>query len=123
MSAGIDHGRGGRSDGQSSPDIKTSRHQFLFPPGLRSEASGESAVGLRQSFGRRVSSRRGALGDFGAPSINKEVRAFTTALGARLLPQLGIHLGSGIVAAIISATIGALLLLLILRLAYGRGRW
>jgi uncharacterized membrane protein YeaQ/YmgE (transglycosylase-associated protein family) len=44
-------------------------------------------------------------------------------IGAWLLPQLGIHLGSGIVAAIISATIGALLLLLILRLAYGRGRW
>jgi uncharacterized membrane protein YeaQ/YmgE (transglycosylase-associated protein family) len=44
-------------------------------------------------------------------------------IGSWLLPQLGIHLGSGIVAAIISATIGALLLLLILRLAYGRARW
>jgi uncharacterized membrane protein YeaQ/YmgE (transglycosylase-associated protein family) len=36
---------------------------------------------------------------------------------------LGIHLGTGIVAAIIAATIGAILLLLVLRLFYGRGRW
>jgi uncharacterized membrane protein YeaQ/YmgE (transglycosylase-associated protein family) len=37
-------------------------------------------------------------------------------IGDWLLPQLGIHLGSGIISAIVDATIGALLLLLILRL-------
>ena len=48
-------------------------------------------------------------------------------IGSWLLPQLGIHLGSGIIAAIINATIGALILLLIIRLVRGgggrRGRW
>jgi uncharacterized membrane protein YeaQ/YmgE (transglycosylase-associated protein family) len=44
-------------------------------------------------------------------------------IGGWLLPQLGFHLGSGIVAAIINATIGALLLLLVLRLVRGGGRW
>jgi uncharacterized membrane protein YeaQ/YmgE (transglycosylase-associated protein family) len=45
-------------------------------------------------------------------------------IGGWLLPQLHIHLGSGIVAAIINATIGAVLLLLVLRIlrgASGRG--
>ena len=41
-------------------------------------------------------------------------------IGAWLLPQLHIHLGSGLVPTIVSATIGALLLLLILRLLYRR---
>jgi uncharacterized membrane protein YeaQ/YmgE (transglycosylase-associated protein family) len=40
-----------------------------------------------------------------------------------VMPQLGIHLGVGIVAAIIDATIGALLLLLIIRLVRGAGTW
>jgi uncharacterized membrane protein YeaQ/YmgE (transglycosylase-associated protein family) len=40
-----------------------------------------------------------------------------------LFPRLGIYLGTGIVAAIISATIGAILLLVVLRLVRGRGRW
>jgi hypothetical protein len=40
-------------------------------------------------------------------------------IGSWLLPQLGIHLGSGIIAAIINATIGALILLLIIRLVRG----
>ena len=48
-------------------------------------------------------------------------------IGSWLLPQLGIHLGSGIIAAIINATIGALILLLIIRLVRGgggrRGSW
>jgi uncharacterized membrane protein YeaQ/YmgE (transglycosylase-associated protein family) len=43
--------------------------------------------------------------------------------GSWLLPQLGIHLGSGIVAAIINATIGAVILLLIIRLVRGGGGW
>ena len=45
-------------------------------------------------------------------------------IGDWLLPQLGIHLGSGIVALTINAFIGAVVLLLILRLATGwRGTW
>jgi uncharacterized membrane protein YeaQ/YmgE (transglycosylase-associated protein family) len=48
-------------------------------------------------------------------------------IGDWLLPQLSIHVGIGIVAAIVNATIGALLLLLIMRLVRGgrafRGGW
>ena len=42
-------------------------------------------------------------------------------IGDWLLPQLGIHLGVGIVALIINAFIGAVVLLLILRLVSGGG--
>ena len=44
-------------------------------------------------------------------------------IGERLVPQLGIHLGSGIIGAIINATIGAIPLLLIIRLIRGPSRW
>jgi uncharacterized membrane protein YeaQ/YmgE (transglycosylase-associated protein family) len=47
-------------------------------------------------------------------------------LGGFLFPQLHLHLGAGIVATIISAAVGAILLLLIIRLVNGgfsRGRW
>ena len=48
-------------------------------------------------------------------------------IGDWLLPRLGIHLGTGIVALIINAFIGAVILLLILRLVsgggWGRRRW
>jgi uncharacterized membrane protein YeaQ/YmgE (transglycosylase-associated protein family) len=44
-------------------------------------------------------------------------------IGDWLLPRLGIHLGLGILGAIISATIGAVLLLVVLRLVNRRGRW
>jgi uncharacterized membrane protein YeaQ/YmgE (transglycosylase-associated protein family) len=46
-------------------------------------------------------------------------------IGDWLLPQLGIHLGVGIVALIINAFIGAVVLLLLLRLVGGGygGRW
>jgi uncharacterized membrane protein YeaQ/YmgE (transglycosylase-associated protein family) len=44
-------------------------------------------------------------------------------VGGWLLPQLGIHLGSGTVSAIIDATIGALILLLIMRLVRGGNGW
>jgi uncharacterized membrane protein YeaQ/YmgE (transglycosylase-associated protein family) len=44
-------------------------------------------------------------------------------IGEWLMPKLGLHIGSGIVAEIIDATIGALLLLFILRLVRGGGRW
>ena len=44
-------------------------------------------------------------------------------IGNWLLPRAGIHLGTGTIAAIVSATLGAVVLLLILRLVRGRGRW
>src|ERR1700737_862253 len=42
-------------------------------------------------------------------------------IGTWLLPQLGIHLGTGLISAIVNATIGAVLLLLIVRLVRGGG--
>ena len=44
-------------------------------------------------------------------------------IGGWLLPQIGIHVGSGTISAIIDATVGALLLLLILRLVRGGNGW
>ena len=48
-------------------------------------------------------------------------------IGDWLLPRLGIHLGAGLLAAIINATIGAVVLLAIIRLLrgprWGWGRW
>jgi len=44
-------------------------------------------------------------------------------IGSWLLPQLGIHLGAGLVPAIVNATIGALVLLLIIRVLRGGGGW
>ena len=44
-------------------------------------------------------------------------------LAGLLFPGLGIRLGSGIVASILHATIGAVVLLLLARLVRGRGRW
>lgn len=44
-------------------------------------------------------------------------------IGDWLMPGLGIHFGVGIISAIINATIGAIVLLLIVRLVRGRGRW
>ena len=43
--------------------------------------------------------------------------------GDWLMPQLGIHPSPGIGGAIINATIGAILLLLIIRLVRGGGSW
>ena len=42
-------------------------------------------------------------------------------IGSWVLPRLGTHLGAGLVAAILNATIGALLLLLTIRLVRGGG--
>ena len=56
----------------------------------------------------------GLIGDF----VVGIVGAF---IGDWLLPRLGIHLGVGILALIINATIGAIVLLLILRLIAGGG--
>jgi uncharacterized membrane protein YeaQ/YmgE (transglycosylase-associated protein family) len=48
-------------------------------------------------------------------------------IGSWLLPRIGIHLGTGIVSAIVNATIGAIVLLLLIRLVRGGGsrgrRW
>lgn len=44
-------------------------------------------------------------------------------IAAWLFPKLGIALGTGIVRMIVNATIGAVILLLLLRLVRGRGRW
>jgi uncharacterized membrane protein YeaQ/YmgE (transglycosylase-associated protein family) len=43
-------------------------------------------------------------------------------IGDWVMPQLGLHLGVGIVGAIINATIGATVLLLVIRLFRDRGR-
>jgi uncharacterized membrane protein YeaQ/YmgE (transglycosylase-associated protein family) len=50
------------------------------------------------------------------------VGIFGAFIGSWLLPQMGIHLGTGVISAIVNATIGAVLLLLIVRLFRG-GRW
>lgn len=44
-------------------------------------------------------------------------------IGDWLLPRLGIHLGSETVSLIVNATIGAIVLLLIIRLVDGGGRF
>jgi uncharacterized membrane protein YeaQ/YmgE (transglycosylase-associated protein family) len=44
-------------------------------------------------------------------------------IGDWLMPRLGLHLGVGTIGAIINATIGAVVLLLIIRLVRGGGRW
>jgi uncharacterized membrane protein YeaQ/YmgE (transglycosylase-associated protein family) len=43
-------------------------------------------------------------------------------IGSWLLPQLGVHVGAGFVRAIVNATIGALVLLLIIKLVHDQGR-
>ena len=58
----------------------------------------------------------GLIGDF----IIGVVGAF---IGSWLLPQLGVHIGVGMVAAIVNATIGAMLLLFLLRAIRGSGRF
>lgn len=44
-------------------------------------------------------------------------------VGSWWLPQLGVHLGSGMISAIVNATVGAVLLLLVVRLVRGGGGW
>ena len=44
-------------------------------------------------------------------------------IGDWLLPRLGIVLGAGIIHLILNATIGAIVLLVILRVVSGSGRW
>ena len=44
-------------------------------------------------------------------------------IGSWLLPQLGIHIGTGVISAIVNATIGAILLLLGVRLFRGGSGW
>ena len=42
-------------------------------------------------------------------------------IGDRLVPRFGIHLGTGMVALVVNATLGAIVLLIILRLITGVG--
>jgi uncharacterized membrane protein YeaQ/YmgE (transglycosylase-associated protein family) len=42
-------------------------------------------------------------------------------IGNWLLPQFGIHLGTGFISAVVNATIGAVILLLLIRLVRGPG--
>ena len=44
-------------------------------------------------------------------------------IGSWLLPRAGMHLGTGIVSAFVNATIGAILLLLVVRLLGGGAGW
>ena len=44
-------------------------------------------------------------------------------IGDWLLPTLGIHLGTGTVALIVNATLGAIVLLIVLRVVTGGGGW
>jgi uncharacterized membrane protein YeaQ/YmgE (transglycosylase-associated protein family) len=60
--------------------------------------------------------------DFGP--IGDAILGWAGALAANwLLPRLGIQLGSGIVAVIVNALIGAIAMLLIVRVLNGRGIW
>lgn len=43
-------------------------------------------------------------------------------IGSWLLPRIGLILGTGLLSEIVNATIGAIILLLIIRLVTGRGR-
>jgi uncharacterized membrane protein YeaQ/YmgE (transglycosylase-associated protein family) len=44
-------------------------------------------------------------------------------VGDWLVPRIGLHLGFGVLAAILNATIGAVVLLVLIRLFRGGGRW
>lgn len=44
-------------------------------------------------------------------------------IGSWVLPKIGIHLGAGIINAIINSTIGAVLLLFLVKLLRGGRRW
>ncbi|MBR1208916.1 MULTISPECIES: GlsB/YeaQ/YmgE family stress response membrane protein [unclassified Bradyrhizobium] len=44
-------------------------------------------------------------------------------VGSWLMPRLGIHLGNGIIIAIMNATIGAILLLFVVRMVRGSSGW
>lgn len=44
-------------------------------------------------------------------------------IGSWLLPKIGIHLGAGLINAIINATVGAILLLIVVKLLRGGRGW
>ena len=44
-------------------------------------------------------------------------------IGNWLFPQLGIHLATGMISSVVTATVGAVLLLMVLRLFRRRRRW
>jgi uncharacterized membrane protein YeaQ/YmgE (transglycosylase-associated protein family) len=74
----------------------------------------------KKSFHRMAWDHAEAEVEGGIAAVVGIVGAF---IGGWLMPQLGIHLGSGILAAIINATIGGLVLLLIIRLVRSGGSW
>jgi uncharacterized membrane protein YeaQ/YmgE (transglycosylase-associated protein family) len=87
-------------------------------PGIA--ASGEPlVVGLLAGWLAGKIARGAGFGLIGDVAIGI-VNAF---IGDRLLPQIGIHLGTGNISAIVNATIGAVLLLLVVRLLQGGGRF
>ena len=51
------------------------------------------------------------------------VRIIGAFLSGWLLPRLGVHLGAGMVAAIVNATIGPIVLLFLISLVRGGGAW
>src|ERR1700730_8775989 len=63
--------------------------------------------------------RRNGFGRFG----DIVVGIISALIGGWLLPRLGIHLGVGISAAIFDATVGAIVLLLVVRLVRGSRYW
>jgi uncharacterized membrane protein YeaQ/YmgE (transglycosylase-associated protein family) len=99
--------------------IKISRQK-----GLKMHMSGESLlvilfVGIVAGWLAGQIVRGGGFG-----LIGDLVVGVVGALVASLLfPRLGLHLGTGIVSEIIYSAIGAILLLLLIRLVSGRGRF
>ncbi len=51
------------------------------------------------------------------------IGVFGAFIGDWLLPELNIHIGAGIAGLVFDATIGAIVLLLVIRLVRGGGRW
>ena len=63
---------------------------------------------------------------FGADAVVLGCGVIGAFIGDWLLPRIGVHLGSGIISLILNAFIGAVVLLLLLRLVgggWGRRRW
>jgi uncharacterized membrane protein YeaQ/YmgE (transglycosylase-associated protein family) len=83
----------------------------------------------RKSAGHTVDRRRGWLAGqivrgTGFGLIGDIVIGIVGAfIASWLFPRLGLHLGAGIAAEIIAATLGAVLLLVIVRLVRRGGRW
>ena len=128
----VDIGRDGITTGQQTALILAGRFQSSWPNCGRAKYRGATMhmssenllvilfVGLVAGWLAGQIVRGTGFGIIGDILIGI-VGAF---IGSWLLPQLGIHLGAGMVSAIVNATIGAVLLLLVVRLLRGGGgRW